>query len=149
VNEARLRAAVLVLSGLGAAIAGYLVWAHYADVAISCTSGGCETVQRSSYAEIVGLPVALLGLVAYIVIAVTTILRGEAARVATAAIALTGFLFSAYLLLVQLTVLHAVCDWCVASDVVMSALMVVVLLRLRHAESDEGHAHRGRLHRLR
>jgi len=149
VNEAGLRAAVLVLAGLGAAIAGYLVWAHYADIAITCTSGGCETVQRSSYAEIAGLPVALLGLVAYIVIAVTTLLKGEAARIATAAIALTGFLFSAYLLLVQLTVIHAVCDWCVASDAVMSALMVVVLLRLRHAEPDEGHAHRGRLHRLR
>jgi uncharacterized membrane protein len=149
VNEARLRAAVLVLSGLGAAVASYLVWAHYADVAITCTSGGCETVERSSYAEIAGLPVALLGLVAYIAITVTTILKGEAARIAAAAIALTGFLFSAYLLVVQLTVLHAVCDWCVASDLVMSALMVVVLLRLRHAEPDEGHAHRGRLHGLR
>jgi uncharacterized membrane protein len=138
-----------MLSALGAAIAGYLVWAHYGDIAITCTRGGCETVQQSSYAEVAGLPVALLGLVAYIVIAVTTVLKGEAARVATAAIATTGFLFSAYLLLVQLTVIHAICEWCVASDVVMSALMVVVLLRLRHAEPDEDHAHRGRLHRLR
>lgn len=148
-SERRLRTAVLVLAGLGAGIAGYLVWAHYADIGISCASGGCETVQRSRYAEIAGLPVAVLGLLAYAAIAATAALRGEAARVATAGIALTGFLFSTYLLLMQLTILHAVCDWCVASDVVMSSLMVVVLLRLRHAQPDEGHAHRGRLHRLR
>ena len=110
-SEHRLRTAVLALAGLGAGIAGYLVWAHFADIGISCTSGGCETVQRSKYAEIAGLPVAVLGLLMYAAIAVTAALRGEAARVATAAIALTGFVFSAYLLLVQLTVIHAVCDW--------------------------------------
>jgi uncharacterized membrane protein len=141
--------AALALAGLGAAIAGYLVWAHYADIGISCTSGGCETVQRSAYAEIAGLPVALLGLLAYAAIGAVATVRGELARVVTAGIVLTGFLFSTYLLLVQALVLHAVCDWCVASDAVMSALMVVVLLRLRHAQPDEGDAHRGRLDCLR
>jgi uncharacterized membrane protein len=140
VTERSLRSAVLALSGLGASIAGYLVWAHYADVAISCTSGGCETVQRSSYAELVGVPVALLGLLTYVGIAATATVRSERARVATAALVLTGFLFSAYLLLVQLTVIHAVCDWCVASDAVMSALLVVVLLWLRHAQPSLRHS---------
>jgi len=148
-TEDRLRTVVLVLAGLGAAIAGYLVWAHYADAAISCTSGGCETVQRSDYAEIAGLPVALLGLLAYTAIAATATLRGELARVVTAGIVVTGFLFSTYLLLVQALVIHAVCDWCVASDAVMSALVVVVMLWLRHAQPDEGRVHRGRLDSLR
>ena len=148
-SERRFRTAVLALAGLGAGIAGYLVWAHYADATISCTSGGCETVQRSAYAEIAGLPVALLGLLAYVSIAVTATLRGELARAVTAGIVLTGFLFGIYLLFVQALVIHAVCDWCVASDAIMCALTVVVLLWLRHAQPDEGRAHRRRLHSLR
>ena len=60
-------------------------------------------MQRSAYAELAGLPVALLGLLAYAAIAAVATLRGELARVVTAGIVLTGFLFSTYLLLVQLT----------------------------------------------
>jgi uncharacterized membrane protein len=122
---------MLALCAVGAAIAGYLVWARYANVQISCSSGGCETVQRSDYAKLAGVPVAVIGLLAYIAIAATATRRSERARLATAALVLTGFLFSAYLMLVQLTVIHAVCDWCVASDVVMTALVVLALLRLR------------------
>ena len=130
-SQRSLQAAVLALSCIGAAIAGYLVWARYSNVPISCTTGGCETVQRSSYAKLAGIPVSVLGLAAYMGIAVSALRRSEPARFLTAGLVLTGFLFSAYLLLVQLTVIHAVCDWCVASDVVMSALVVVALLRLR------------------
>jgi uncharacterized membrane protein len=149
VTERSFQGALVALAGLGAAIAGYLVWARYADVPISCTSGGCETFERSSYADVAGVPVALMGLLAYVAVAATATLRGEHARVATAGLALTGFIFSSYLLLVQLTVIHAVCDGCVASDAVMSALLVVALLRLRHAHPDEGDAGRRWLHGLR
>jgi uncharacterized membrane protein len=39
--------------------------------------------------------------------------------------------FSLYLLVIQITVIHAICLWCVASDVVMLGVLLATLLRLR------------------
>ena len=41
-------------------------YVHYAHTSPICTTGGCEKVQHSSYAELAGVPVALLGLIAYV-----------------------------------------------------------------------------------
>src|SRR5581483_2735914 len=47
----------------GAAIAGYLTWVHYRPGALVCVGGGgCEPVQRSRWAEVGPVPVAVLGL---------------------------------------------------------------------------------------
>ena len=50
-------------------------------------------------------------------------------------IALSAVVFSAYLLYIQLQVIGAVCDWCLASDGVMSAIAAIALLRLKTAGS--------------
>ena len=55
----RLRGAIAATAAIGAAIATYLTVVHYAHVAPVCTTGGCEKVQRSSYAELAGVSVAL------------------------------------------------------------------------------------------
>ena len=59
-----LRGSVAVLAVAGAAVSGYLVWHRYAGGDLICTRGGCETVQSSPYAEVAGVPVALVGLIA-------------------------------------------------------------------------------------
>jgi uncharacterized membrane protein len=48
-------------------LAGYLTWVNYAGLDPVCVggAGGCERVQTSPWAELAGVPVALLGLVAY------------------------------------------------------------------------------------
>jgi len=127
----RAAAALVALAGIG--VAGYLTWARYADASVICVSGGgCETVQSSEYAEIAGLPVALLGLGAYLAILALVLWDAPLARLSAATIALVGFLFSMYLLVVQLFVIDAVCVWCLANDVVIApALAVVTALRLR------------------
>ena len=127
----RAAAALVALAGIG--VAGYLTWARYADASVICVSGGgCETVQSSEYAEIAGLPVALLGLGAYLAILALVLWDAPLARLSAATIALVGFLFSMYLLVVQLFVIDAVCVWCLANDVVIApALAVLTGLRLR------------------
>jgi len=127
----RLAAAIVALAGL--AVAGYLSWAHYADSAVVCVAGGgCETVQESEYAEIAGIPVAVLGLVAYGVILGLIVWDTPIARLAAAAIALIGLLFGAYLLALQLFVIDAICVWCLANDVLIApVLAVLTALRLR------------------
>jgi uncharacterized membrane protein len=133
VSERALGGALGALALLGAAVSGYLVWARYSGGELLCSTGGCETVQSSPYAEVLGLPVALLGLGGYLLIAATAPLRSPTARVAGAALALTAVAFSAYLLVVQLAVIDAVCDWCLTSDVIVTLVAAVALLRLRAA----------------
>ena len=121
----------MALAGL--AVAGYLTWAHYADASVVCpVGGGCETVQESSYAEIAGIPVALLGVLGYAVILGLIAWDAPVARLAAATLAFTGLLFSAYLMVLQLFVIDAVCTWCAVNDVVLApALAVLTGLRLR------------------
>ena len=59
--------------------------------------GGCETVQKSAYSEIGGLPLPVLGLAADVALVVATVKRGELAAIAS---------FALGLLLVGLTVLR-------------------------------------------
>ena len=117
----------------GACVAGYLTWAHFGEGSVLCVAGGgCETVQESEYAEIAGVPVALLGLGSYLVILGLVAWDSVAARLAAAVLAFVGFLFSMYLLVLQLVVIEAVCIWCMANDVVIApALALVTALRLR------------------
>ena len=84
-------AAVVALAGMG--VAGYLTWAHYADQAVICVAGGgCEKVQSSDYAEILGVPVAVLGLAAYATILGLIAWDAPIARLSAASLALFGVL---------------------------------------------------------
>ena len=127
----RLTAGLAALAGL--AIAGYLTWVHFDDAALVCIAGGgCETVQKSEYAEIAGVPVAILGLGAYTTLLVLIAWDTPNARLGAAVLAFVGFLFSMYLLVLQLFVIDAVCAWCVANDVVIAPLLAVLTaVRLR------------------
>lgn len=129
----RLAAGLVALAGIG--VAGYLTWAHFADSSVLCVAGGgCETVQESEYAEIAGIPVAVLGLGAYVTILALVLWDSVEARLAAAALAFVGLLFSLYLLALQLFVIEAVCIWCMANDLVIApALAVLTALRLRSA----------------
>ena len=129
-RAARVAIAALSLAGIG--IAGYLSWARAAGESLACpiSGGGCETVQQSSYSELVGLPVAYLGLAAYVALLVLVLWDSEAARAAAAAVALSGAAFAVYLLVVQLVVIDAVCVWCLASDVTFGLLAAVTTWRL-------------------
>lgn len=119
------RVAIAGLSVLGAAIATYLLYTRVSGTRIACSTGGCETVQSSRYAEVAGVPVAALGLAGYVALFAASAVRGEVARAATLALALSALVFSAYLVVVQLAVLHAICVWCVASDAIV--LLITLL----------------------
>ncbi len=137
-SDQTLRIAVAVLALAGAAIAAYLTYAKYADATIACSTGGCETVQSSEYAELLGVPVPVLGLVGYLAILATAFLAGETARLVGAALALGGLAFSVYLALVQVLAIGAFCQWCLASDVVMLLLAAATVARLRTRQPAPG-----------
>lgn len=144
-SEGGLRAGIAALALSGAAVSGYLLAARYGDVPLSCTTGGCEAVQSSRYAEVFGFPVAGLGLLGYLLVLATALARGPLAQAAGAALALAAAGFSAYLLVIQLAVIGAVRDWCLASDALTSLVAVLAFLRLRagiHAAAQPARAGR-------
>jgi len=137
-SDRGLRPAAAIVALAGIVVAGYLSWAHYADSAVVCVAGGsCEKVQESAYASIAGVPVAVLGLVAYTVILALIAWDTPGARLSAATIALISLVFSTYLLVVQLFVIDAVCIWCLANDVLIApALALLTALRLRSQRSQ-------------
>lgn len=115
-RDGALRTSVAVVATAGLALAAYLTYVHYEPTALVCTGGGgCETVQESSYAEILGIPVALLGL-----------WDTPGARTLVAVLALTAAGFSAYLVALQAFVIDAWCVWCLVNDFAVVPLLVAL-----------------------
>lgn len=136
-SDARARAAVAIAALLGLGIAAYLTYVHYRGLAPVCLSGGgCETVQSSRYAEVAGVPVAVLGLIGYLTILGSLAVPGEPGRLAGVAAALLGFAFSLYLTYRELFSIHAICAWCVASAVLMTLLAALTTARFLRAEPE-------------
>ncbi|MHB8642365.1 MAG: vitamin K epoxide reductase family protein [Gaiellaceae bacterium] len=132
-SDRTLRVAIGALALVGAAIAAYLTVVHFTHNQAVCPTSGCETVQRSRYSELAGIPVAALGLVAYVPVAATAASARREAAVLAAATALVALVFSAYLLAVSLFVIHAVCVWCVGTDVVVVLLAPAAIARVLFA----------------
>ena len=122
-----------VVAAAGAAIAGYLTYVHYRPAALICTGGGgCETVQESSYAQLAGVPVALLGLCAYLAVIALVVWDAPIARTVSAGIALAAVGFAVYLVVLQAFVIDAWCVWCLVNDLVVVPLLAAATVwRLR------------------
>jgi uncharacterized membrane protein len=136
-TDRRLRIAIAVVCLIGIGVAGYLTYVHYAGLKVLClSSGGCETVQSSRYAKLDGVPVSVLGLAGYVTILGSLALRGDSGRAAGFGVALVGFLFSMYLTYRELFTIKAICQWCVASAVLMTILTIITATRVVRNDLD-------------
>jgi uncharacterized membrane protein len=125
-----LQIAILVLCLIGIGDAAYLTYVHYAGLKPICNiGGGCEKVQSSVYSKLDGIPVAVLGLAGYIAILGSLAIRSELGRAIGFAVALIGFGFSVYLTYREAFTIHAYCQWCLGSAVIMTALVVLTAVR--------------------
>jgi uncharacterized membrane protein len=127
-----LRITLLVLTVLGVVLASYLTYIHYAGIKPLCgrNGGGCEIVQTSEYSKLVGVPVALIGLLGYIAILGSLLVpESETSRLATVAFTVVGFGFSAYLTYRELFSIHHICEYCVSSAVIVTILMCLSVWR--------------------
>ncbi len=126
----KLRGAIVAACLVGVGIAAYLTYVHYTHTAPICTSGGCEKVQRSKYAELAGVPVALLGLITYVVLIAISLVRGVEAAFAGVLVAFVGVAFSGYLLWAQLGPIGAICQWCLGNDLTIAVVATLYVVRM-------------------
>jgi uncharacterized membrane protein len=134
-DSSRLTKAILVIALIGTLEATYLTYIHYHGLGgllcFGAHSGhsSCEQVQSSVYSKLAGIPVALLGLLGYITMLVTLFIRGELGRAASFGVAVIGFGFSAYLTYREVFTLKEICEWCVGSACLMTALVILTSIR--------------------
>jgi uncharacterized membrane protein len=132
---------VAAFAAAGLLVAGYLTWLKWSGAtALFCTPGtGCDIVQASRYAEILGVPTALLGAGAYAAIGGLALAGLDRTRWRRAfALAAAGVGFSGYLTYVSLVELRAACVWCLASAAIMVLLFVSLALRRPPAAASGG-----------
>jgi uncharacterized membrane protein len=132
-REGRIRALLGAVSVVGIALSLYLTWTYAIGSSPACLggSGGCETVQSSPYSRLLGIPVAALGLGGYAALLVSAALRGVVGILSGLFLALLGALYSGYLTWLEVFVIEALCQWCLASAALMVAALILTTLRLR------------------
>ena len=135
------RIAITVLSLLGIFVSGYLTYIHYSGEPIICGgSNSCELVNASRYAFIGSIPVSALGLAAYIAILILSLIKSDEDRQWPAmllfGVSLIGVMFQWYLFYIEVAVLHALCYWCISSQVIITLIFGLALPRRMPVEEE-------------
>ena len=129
------RMAMTVFALLGALVALYLWLYHLGLSPLVCPIAGCEKVQKSEFSSLLGIPVAVIGLIAFSALFISSLagvlresLRVERVVFVTSSLGMLAYLWFTYL---ELAVIHAICFWCVMSSLMMLGVWVFSGLALR------------------
>jgi uncharacterized membrane protein len=130
--EGTLRGIATFLATFGLGVATYIAIADSGGGSPACIAGGhgCQTVAESSYSHLAGVNIAIFGIVGYVALLACALLRGDGPRMAGFLVALGGFGYSLYLTYLELFKIDAICQWCVASAVLMALLFVANAIRM-------------------
>lgn len=130
--EGTLRAIATFVAAFGVGVAAYIAIADSGGGSPVCLAGGtgCETVANSSYSHLLGVNVAVFGIVGYVLLLAAALLQGDAARMTGFGVSLAGFGFSVYLTFLELFKIEAICQWCVASAILMTVLFGLNAVRM-------------------
>jgi uncharacterized membrane protein len=127
--------AILVVIGLLVSI--YMtIYKLTSNDAMCLGSGDCSTVNASRYAEVYGIPVAVIGIAGYFAILLSHWYEGrdkffeKNGPMLIFGLALTGFLFTVYLIYVEFALLHAFCPFCLTSQTAMTLIFAISIVRL-------------------
>lgn len=124
---------VLVLSFSGFVDATYLTISHFRGTSLLCNlSNGCDQVTNSAYSTMLGLPVALLGLIFYLAVFILMIayldIRKEFLAKTVFWLSIISFCFSLWFVTIMTFILKAFCQYCLVSASISSVLFIVNLI---------------------
>lgn len=138
----KLFAGFIVVSLIGLADAIWLTKSYY-EGNITCTAlSGCLEVLKSPYAAIAGIPVALLGALFYALILIMTIYylyqKNKISLKVLAMLPPLGFLFSLWLVYLQIVVIKAICIYCMLSATTATILFILSLILIAKTKKPVG-----------
>lgn len=143
--DRRIGLLLAAVDAVGIAVSIYLAVVELAGGIPACGGpgtplGGCETVARSSYSHVAGIPVALFGIVGSAVLLGLALAWWQSGDRRALALhyggSLLGVIFEAYLVYLQLFVLHAVCIWCATYG--LSVILGFALALIAWVRTPEG-----------
>jgi len=129
----KLRLIAIVTAVIGLAVSTYLSVAKLANKDVLCFVGAsdCNIVNSSGYSMWRGIPVAILGVLGYVLILTILLIlskqKNESSVIMLALFSVTlfGMLYSLYLTYVEIFIIHAICPWCLTSATAMFVLFII------------------------
>lgn len=123
---------IAVLSVLGTANAGYLLFHNLRGTPVHCIffpPESCRAVEQSRFSRILGFPNAFLGVLMGVAVFTLSFLfaSGAVALIVLQMVVGVGCAFSLYFLFIQKFILRAFCGWCVLSAIDFIVLFILVL----------------------
>ena len=135
--DKRLKQIIIALAIIGLLVSIYMTIYKLTDNEAMCIgSGGCSVVNSSRYSEVNGIPVAVLGILGYAAILALLFLEQrpgffqENGTMMLFGVTLTGFLFTLYLIYVEVALIKAYCPFCLTSQAVMTLIFILSVIRL-------------------
>jgi uncharacterized membrane protein len=135
--EKRLQQITIALAIIGLLVSIYMtIYKLTSNEAMCIGSTGCSEVNASRYSEINGIPVAVLGVVGYAAILALLFLEQrpgffqQNGTMMFFGVSLVGFLFTIYLIYLEIALIKAYCPFCLASQAAMIAIFIISVIRL-------------------
>jgi uncharacterized membrane protein len=135
--DKRLSQVAIALSILGLLVSIYMTIYKLTDNDKMCIgSGGCSVVNSSRYAEVSGIPVAVLGVGGYAAILAVLLLERknkfleQNGSMLFFGLSITGFLFTLWLIYVEIALIKALCPFCLTSQAAMTIIFILSVIRL-------------------
>jgi uncharacterized membrane protein len=135
--EKRLSQLAIILTIIGLLVSIYMtIYKITSNDSMCIGSGDCKTVNASRYAEVYGIPVAVLGVAGYAAILALLILERKPGffqqngTLLFFGLSLTGFLFTLYLIFVEVALIRAYCPFCITSQTVMTIIFIISVIHL-------------------
>ncbi len=129
--------ASIALVVVGLLVSIYMTIYKITDNGAMCLgSGDCSTVNASKYAEVNGIPVALIGVLGYAAILAVHYFENrdrffkQNSTLMIFGMALTGFIFTVWLIYVEIALIKALCPFCITSQVAMTLIFILAVMRL-------------------
>ena len=127
----------MILVVIGLLVSVYMtIYKVTSNDALCLGSGDCSTVNASRYSEVYGIPVATVGIAGYFAILLVhwyekrDKLFEKNGPMLVFGMALTGFLFTLYLIYIEFAILKAYCPFCLASQSAMTLIFIISVIRL-------------------
>ena len=135
--DKRLKQVTIVLTVLGLLVSIYMTIYKVTNNESMCIgSGGCSIVNASGYSEVRGIPVAVFGVLGYLSILALLYLENKSEFFQTNggmlqfAVTLAGFLFTVWLIYVEVALIKAYCPFCITSQAAMTIIFILTVIRV-------------------
>jgi uncharacterized membrane protein len=133
----RIEITLVALAIIGLLVSVYMtIYKITSNDSMCIGSKDCSVVNQSRYAEIYGIPVAVFGILGYAAILAVLLLERnpgffkQNGTMLLFGLSLTGFLFTLYLIFLEIAIIKAYCPFCITSQVAMTFIFILSVIRV-------------------